>query len=261
VLDTETTGLEAHAGDRVCEIAVVRAHLDPRRPSESWSSLVAPGRPMPATAESIHGISDADLAGAPSWADVHAEVTRQLDGAVLVAHNAAFDVGFLAAEAARLGLPSPVRGPVLCTLTLARRVYGFHACSLRALARRASVPQPLAHRALADVQTTLGVLRALIDGLSPGGSAPRLGPLLTRIDDMRRDGPGRQAIEDAIRRALAEGRPVTIDYTARFGTDSLTTRRTVTPERLRRGMLDGWCHLRGAHRTFHLKRIQRVLDG
>lgn len=261
MLDTETTGLHARGGDRICEVAVLRGRLDPALPEAPWCTLVDPERSMPETALRIHGISDAELRGAPRWADVHERLRRALDGAVLVAHNADFDVGFLEAEAERAGLPSPISGPVLCTLTLARRVYGFHACSLRALARRAEVPQPLAHRALADTRTAMGVMRALVGGLCLHGPVPRLGTLLQRIEDMRRDGPGRTAILQTLREALATGTPVVIDYTARFGTGPLGTRRMVTPERLRSGMLDGWCHLRKARRTFHLKRIQRAVPG
>lgn len=261
MLDTETTGLSTSGGDRICEVSVVRTTLASPLPPERWSSLVDPGVAMPETARAIHGLSDADLDGAPSWGEVHAEVTARLRGAVLVAHNAAFDVGFLEHEAARAALPSPVPEAVLCTLTLARRVYGFHACSLRALARRASVPQPVAHRALADADTTLGVLRALLDGLGLDGAAPTLGALLHRIEAMRRDGSGRAHIRERLRAAVREQRPVVIDYTARFGQGPLTTRRQITPARLRAGRLDAWCHLRQAARTFHLKRVQRVVEG
>lgn len=237
----------------------MRTKLGADSEPERWSTLVHPGLPMPRTAQDVHGISDEQLIGAPPWAAVHEDLKARLEGAVLVAHNAAFDIGFIEAEASRAGLPSPVPSAVLCTLTLARRIYGFHSCSLLALASRAGIPQPVAHRALADADTTLGVLRALVEGLSLDGRAPALAALLLRIESMRKSGPGRVEIRAGIEEALVEQRDVTIDYTARSGHGPFTTRRRITPTGLTDTRFEGWCHLREAQRTFHLKCVQRLV--
>ena len=119
-LDLETTGLSPARGDRIIEIAIVvgRRGEEPR----TWSSLVDPERPVAAT--HIHGITDAMLQGQPRFADLVPAIAAQLDGAVVVAHNAPFDMGFLDHECAGAGLRLPVR-PVLDTLGLARRILGL----------------------------------------------------------------------------------------------------------------------------------------
>jgi exodeoxyribonuclease X len=81
----------------------------------SW--LVLPERPITPMARKIHGIGNEDVADAPLFADVQAEVLRALDGAVLVAHNAGVDVGVLQRELGDWRCPE-----VFDTLKLARRL-------------------------------------------------------------------------------------------------------------------------------------------
>lgn len=116
VLDLETTGLRPAAGARIIEIGIV--FLDPDlHLSHTWETLVdAGGDPGPTQ---IHGIDQSMLQGAPSFAQLAAALATQLDGRVVVAHNAKFDVGFLDAEFSRIGRQWS-RDP-LCTLQLARR--------------------------------------------------------------------------------------------------------------------------------------------
>src|SRR3954467_4087973 len=96
VLDLETTGLSARGADRICEIAIVRARLG--RPPDPWTSLVPPGRSIPAHIAAKTQIDDRLVAAAPSFAQLVPLVRKRLSGTVLVAHNAPFDVGFLRAE-------------------------------------------------------------------------------------------------------------------------------------------------------------------
>jgi DNA polymerase-3 subunit epsilon len=220
---------------------------------------VHPGVAMPAVAQGIHGITDAALANAPPLAEVLPHLRGMLDGSVMVAHNAAFDAGFLSAAAARLGVSSPVPPDVLCTLKLARHLYGFHSCSLAALSARLAIPQPSAHRALADAETALAVLAGLVSGLDAG--APPTGrALLDRIAGRGRGGHHTDAILARIRAARAVGASLTVEYTTRRGEGPLTHQRRITPTRLRPPHIEAWCHLRGAPRVFHLKRIVRIVD-
>jgi DNA polymerase III epsilon subunit-like protein len=111
----------------------------------------------------VHGITADDLAAAPRFAEVAPVLAAQLDGAVVTAHNLAFDAGFLAAEWARTGTERPVAAG-LCTLTLARALHPRRAegYSLAACSAAAGIAQPEAHRALADARVTADLLGSLL---------------------------------------------------------------------------------------------------
>ena len=168
VVDVETTGLDPQTGDRVCEIAVLR--VDPGEEPRLWVSLVNPERPIGAGAQAVNGIADEDVADAPLFGTLIAEINAGLDGTVLVAHNVPFDVGFLRAEVSpRRACGSPTV-PTLDTLELARRCFRFR------------------RNGLGDVAWQLGVSPP---GLAPGGGR-RVGYLLrvaTHDRDTVRRGP------------------------------------------------------------------------
>ena len=261
VLDFETTGLSVASGDRVCEVAVVRGRPGGGR-RRKFTQLVDPQRDMPALAQTIHGLSDADLAGQPRFPEVLPKLASVLQGAVLVAHNAPFDIGFLRAECHIADQPFPSIGPVLCTLDLARHVYGFSKCSLEALARRTETTQSTAHRALADTLTTMKVYRRMLEGLGDAAERPpTVGDLLDRIGTLAKGAPGRQTIVLRIREAARQSVPITIDYTDRYGPGPLTVRRTVLVDRFKSPYFEGLCRTSGEHRTFHVRRVQRIIDG
>lgn len=92
VFDLETTGLEPKK-EQIVEIGAVK--FDRRGPIARFSVLVDPGRPMPAEASKVNGITDAMLAGKPSLDEVLPDFLRFIDGAVLIAHNAPFDCSFV----------------------------------------------------------------------------------------------------------------------------------------------------------------------
>lgn len=168
VLDLETTGLSPDR-DRITEVGAVRA-----RGGEVIAELrtfVHPGVPIPAAVTAITGITDADVAGAPDVSTVLPTVVDFLGGAVFVAHNARFDLGFLRAAAARLGLP-PLRPRVIDTAVLARRLVRDEVRDMRlgTLARHFRVPDAPDHRALHDARATLHVLHALIERASAYGA-------------------------------------------------------------------------------------------
>jgi len=159
VLDVETTGLSP-ARDRIIEIAVVRCAPDGSFIDE-WSTLVDPGRDPGPT--HIHGISAADLEGAPTFEDIAEELRQRLSGSMVAAHNLSFDAGFLAAEYQRAGATTPDQ-PAVCTLQLARQVLkGNEAFSLAACAAALGIDHPNAHRALPDTRVTASVLAAMIN--------------------------------------------------------------------------------------------------
>jgi DNA polymerase-3 subunit epsilon len=115
VVDLETTGFTP-GPDRVIEVAVVRVDRTGAI-EDRWVTLVDPGRDVGPT--HIHGITPAMVAGAPTFADVATEVLARFSDAVVVAHNAPFEDGFLANEFTTAGF-SPLGLPALCTIELAR---------------------------------------------------------------------------------------------------------------------------------------------
>ena len=90
VVDVETTGVDP-AVDRVVEVACVLMRID--RELDTFSTLIDPGRPIPAIASAIHHITDRHVRGAPSLAEVQPQIDARCAGSIVVAHNARFDLG------------------------------------------------------------------------------------------------------------------------------------------------------------------------
>jgi DNA polymerase III subunit epsilon len=161
VLDLETTGLSP-VRDRITEVGAVRARGGVVE--AELRTFVHPGQPIPAAVTAITGITDADVAQAPSIEDVLPLLVDFIGSAVLVAHNAPFDVGFITAAAQRLGVRL-ARSTVLDTAVLARRLIRDEVRDVRlaTLARHLRAPTSPDHRALNDARATLHVLHALIE--------------------------------------------------------------------------------------------------
>jgi DNA polymerase-3 subunit epsilon len=179
VLDTETTGLYADRGDRVVEIGCVE--LLERRPSgRTFHTYLNPDREFSAGAQEVTGLTLEFLADKPRFHEVAEEFLAFVEGAELVIHNAAFDIGFLDAELSRLG-PHLGNMRSRCTvedsLLLARERYPGQRNSLDALCRRLGVDN--AHRqlhgALLDAQLLAEVYLAMTSGQSELGLSSAAG--------------------------------------------------------------------------------------
>lgn len=144
IVDTETTGLYP-GGDRIIEIAVVRA--EPGRPPEIvLDTLVNPERPVSAT--EIHGISDADVADAPTFRQIAGDVMDALKGSVFASYNVYFDAKFVQAELRRNGVTA--FPPHVCLMYM-RPLLGLgRKCSLRDACEDSGVSRSAAHHAGAD---------------------------------------------------------------------------------------------------------------
>ncbi len=113
VIDTETTGL---VPGHIVEIAVVHLTLgDDAPPRLAYSTRLRPPEPIPAAATAIHGITDADVADAPTFGQAWRDLAAALDGRVLCAHHAPFDAAFLVDECARIGATVKPPEGWLCT--------------------------------------------------------------------------------------------------------------------------------------------------
>ncbi len=168
VLDTETTGLEVRQGHRLVEIACVEL-VERQITGREYQTYLNPGRAIDEGARAVTGIADEFLLDKPSFADVVDEFLAFVDGAELVIHNASFDVGFLDAELAMLGV---ARGciadhcTVLDTLAMARAQYPGQRNSLDALCRRLGVNNTRRelHGGLIDAQLLADVYLTMTSG-------------------------------------------------------------------------------------------------
>jgi DNA polymerase-3 subunit epsilon len=165
VFDTETTGLDPRL-DRVIELGGVELHN--RFPTgRTFHHYINPqGRQINAEAQAVHGISAADLAGKPIFEVIAEEFLSFIDGAKLVAHNAAFDIGFINAELDRLGHPPVGLERVVDTLAIARRKHPMGPNSLDALCRRYGIDNSrrTKHGALLDSELLAEVYVELVGG-------------------------------------------------------------------------------------------------
>ena len=169
-LDTETTGTKAEEGDRIVEIGcfeiVGRTLSDD--PSHVYWQYINPERDVPADAVAIHGLTNEFLADKPVFADIANDFLKFVEGAELVIHNAAFDVGFLNMELARIGkgkiedyCPS-----IVDSLAIARQKYPGVRNSLDALCSRYEIDNSkrTLHGALLDSQILADVYLMMTGG-------------------------------------------------------------------------------------------------
>ena len=174
ILDTETTGLDPEAGHRVIEAAALEL-VDRRLTGAIFHRYFDPEREIEAAAEQVHGISYADLATQPKFADLADELLAFLDGAELIIHNAPFDLAFLDAELGRCSRPRlSGRQPVLDTLELARRRHPGQRNSLDALCARYGVDasRRTVHGARLDAELLTEVYLAMTGGQTRMDLAP-----------------------------------------------------------------------------------------
>ncbi|MFA6091532.1 MAG: 3'-5' exonuclease [Elusimicrobiota bacterium] len=148
-VDTETTGISPARGSRVCELAILRVRNG--QVEGELNALVDPQSPIDPYAQAVHGITDAMVAGQPTFEAFVPKVETLFSGAVFVGHNANFDVSFLRSEFERAGRGLPEL-TVLDTLRWARRHYKFPSNRLGALAEGFGFDTQGAHRAGRDVE-------------------------------------------------------------------------------------------------------------
>jgi DNA polymerase-3 subunit epsilon len=160
VVDLETTGLRPGQA-RICEIGAVR--VEALVPTGTFETLVDPGRPLPSLISSLTGIVDADVRDAPSPGPAVRQFLAFAGNAVLVAHNARFDLAFLDCEVERL-TGRRVAATVIDTVGLARRLLAGRVAraSLASLSYFFGTSVQPCHRALPDAQATAEILVALI---------------------------------------------------------------------------------------------------
>ena len=153
IFDTETTGLDPRNGDRLVEIGCIEL-VDRRETGRNFHAYFNPERDMPMEAEAVHGLSIQFLSDKPLFASRVDELLEFLGDAPMVAHNAAFDFGFVNAELARAGRPALDMSRMCCTVQMARKLHPGAKHSLDALCTRYGIDRShrVKHGALLDAE-------------------------------------------------------------------------------------------------------------
>lgn len=252
VFDVETTGLETYLGHRICEIGLVKfcgtEELDSR------SKLVNPERLIPEDAVDIHGITDEMIKKekAPIFENIADEVLAFIKGTVLIAHNAEFDLGFIAKHLRRAKREIP-DNLAADTLTLARRHFNFQGNFLGKIASHLAIDTEGNHRALKDATITKEVFQHFIKKLK----VKTLGELL----DLQGGSIPFPKIEEVtpppmIAEAINSNKKLSMKYVSASGQE---TERIVEPieVNLHNGTkyLIAFCHLKNEQRVFRMDRI------
>jgi len=166
MLDTETTGLSPHGGDRMVEIGAIEVSQRCISSERRFHQYINPGRPIPAEVVRIHGIDDAKVRDCPRFAEIAPAFLDFIDGATLVIHNAAFDLSFIMHELHEAGLAGIDAVPVIDTLEVARKRHPQQRNNLDALCDRYSIERGhrTLHGALLDSELLAEVYLAMTGG-------------------------------------------------------------------------------------------------
>ncbi len=165
VMDTETTGLDPFTGHRIVEIGAVEL-INHVPTGNVYHQYINPQRDMPEEAFNVHGLSEDFLASKPVFKDVAQNFLKFIDNAILIIHNAPFDMKFLNAEFSWIELEHLSIDRVIDTLALARKRYPMGPNSLDALCRRYGIDNSKRdkHGALLDSELLADVYMELIGG-------------------------------------------------------------------------------------------------
>lgn len=185
VFDTETTGLNPAEGDEILQLGAVRIVNGRVRADEKFDQLVDPKRPIPAASMVVHGITPEMVLGQPTIEQVLPCFHAFAEGAVLVAHNAAFDMRCLQLKAPNCGVRFDQ--PVLDTLLLSSIIHPHHEThSLDSIAARLDFSIGARHSAYGDALATAEILLRLLPLLEAQG-------IMTLEDALRESAKSRYA--------------------------------------------------------------------
>ncbi len=253
-LDIETTGLSPWFGDRICQVAIILT--DGKRIKRTLDLLINPERDLSPSAVHVNGLDAADLSKAPIFREIASELDDALKDAVIVCHNAKFDIQFLDNEYRKLG--RTIEFPNLIdTLLLARDYFELPSYSLDQLAGDFHITTNIqGTRALADAITLKNLFFAMTDSLKSINKS--LDDLIGIYNSPAWPQEG-VYLPTELSEAIQSGKRLFIQY---MDKDGETSERWITPKDVI-GLSDylylqAYCHTRAAERTFRLDRILSV---
>jgi DNA polymerase-3 subunit epsilon len=253
-LDIETTGLSPWFGDRICQIAVVLT--EGKRIKSTVDLILNPEHEISPAAFHVNGLDASKLSAAPRFDEITAQLEALLKDAIIVCHNAQFDLQFLDNEYRKLG--KTVEYPNLIdTLVLAREYFDLESYSLQYLADAFNVSKNLQNsRARADALTAKNLFFAMMDALKTNGK-----PLDDYIGIYNSPAWPQEGVylPTELSEAINSGKRLFIKY---MDKDGEISERWITPKEVI-GLADyiylqAYCHTREADRTFRLDRIIEV---
>jgi DNA polymerase III epsilon subunit family exonuclease len=264
IFDLETTGLDPLSGDQICEIGAVK--VKDKEVLGIFDQLINPLRFIPPEVSALTHITQEMVAKAPFLKEVLPGFGEFIRDTVLVAHNAPYDLSFLAMAFERENIIPP-DSLVIDTLTLSRVLYPqHHHHNLDELRQRFNIIYPGAHRGLGDALVTKDLFGVFLNNLQERGTTTLDGLLKhhgpfyrfpTQASLMSRQ--YRPELIEKLRKAAREQRSVFIAYKSTKQKER--TERLVDPYFFlihgERGYLKGYCHLRQEPRNFRLDRITR----
>jgi DNA polymerase III epsilon subunit family exonuclease len=259
--DLETTGLFP-ISCRIVECGAVRFTLSGGE-LDTFEQIVDPECPIPPEVTRIHGITDEMVRGMPTLSEVLPAFLKFLGGpdTIPMAHNAAFDLGFLGLAMVKLEIPYPAN-PVIDTLDVSRkylRQLGSH--RLEEVARYLQIADTEDHRGLSDSRLAMAVFQRIVGGarrLNTMQDLFRVSPPMSFAESgtIALEPPG--GYED-LGVAIREQRTVVVAYD---GAMTGIVERRITPRGLMqsrgRAYLTAMCHLSGAEKTYRLDRIREM---
>jgi DNA polymerase III epsilon subunit family exonuclease len=260
-VDVETTGASADFGHRVIEIGIAR--VEGGRVVAEYERLLDPQRRISAGVTVLTGITQAMVTGQPTFADELPRMIELMRGAVVVGHNVRFDLGFLRKEFRRGGqeiVAALGDNHVMDTVRIARRRFGRGGNGLQSLSRRLGYVPEVAHRALADVRSTVAVFERMLEPIG-GWGLPFCDALLAQGGKMGLlpANPRESLLPLELEEALEMRKPVMMEY---LDARDMRTHRVIEPRTIRRMkgelILIAHCQLRQAQRTFKLERIVQL---
>lgn len=256
VIDLEMTGLDLE-NDRVIEIAIVRA--EGAHVVGELQSLLRVDRKMSKSARRVTDITPEMLREAPRFEEIAPAVVAMLEGAVVVAHNVPYDVGFLHREMqhADVAFAPPV---TLDTLYMARRLFAFRKNGLAAVCEQLGVEIDTHHRALSDARAAFEVYHRMLAILDPESNVT-VKELNDLIGALAPNSPLRLSQKKLLREALTDRNTLVIEYQSTSDPRQGPIEREIGVWMLNLPYIQAWCYLRGGERIFRLDRIQSVLRG
>jgi DNA polymerase III epsilon subunit family exonuclease len=253
-LDIETTGLSPWFGDRICQIAVILT--EGRRIKTTLDLLINPEHEISPAAFHINGLNESKLSAAPRFEEVTKQLEALLNDAIIVCHNAQFDLQFLDNEYRKLGRTAEYPN-LIDTLVLAREYFDLPSYTLSYLAEAFNISKRMqVSRAQADALAAKNIFFAMMDALKPKGK-----PLDHYIGIYNSPAWPHEGVylPTELSEAIYSGKRLFIKY---MDKDGEISERWITPKEVI-GLADyiylrAHCHTRDAERTFRLDRIIEV---